>query len=160
MTTALASTPARREPAPAIRSTPPLTVLLRRASQAADMLLQEGLHQVHAKMTPRQLMLLEALAGGPLIQDTLVRVTGIDRSTLADMLRRLQRRGWIARRTHNADARAKVVTLTGEGQRVLARAREIATAANHRIADEAGLDAVDLNELEVALDRIIGLGGR
>jgi len=152
-------TPASR-PALATCTTPPLCVLLRRASQAADMLLQEELHRLDSQMTPRQLTVLEALAGGPLIQDIIVRVTGIDRSTLGDMLRRLERRGWIVRRTHRADARAKMVALTSEGQRVLARAREIATAANRRIAEVCGLDAVDLNELEDTLERIIGRGGR
>lgn len=49
-------------------------------------------------------------------QSDLVRVTGIDRSTLADMLKRMEARELIERRPAKLDARAKAVHLTETGK--------------------------------------------
>lgn len=135
---------------------PPLATLLRRAAQAAEARLANEI----CFMTPRQLTVLNALSViEPKTQTELSAITGIDRSTMADMLRRLQRRGWIVRRLSRSDERAKQVTLTEAGARVRAKACELATAANKRLADESGFSRVDLMELEDSLERIAKVGG-
>ena len=71
-------------------------------------------------LTPRQLAVLVTVANNEgLSQTGLVDRTGIDRSTLADIVRRLQRKGLLQRRRTKEDARAYAVKLTDEGRRVL-----------------------------------------
>lgn len=56
-------------------------------------------------------------------QADLVRITGIDRSTLADMARRMIGKGLLERERSNLDARANAVRLTDAGREALAAAR-------------------------------------
>ena len=58
-------------------------------------------------LTPRQLAVLVTVAQNEgLSQTGLVDRTGIDRSTLADIVRRMQRKGLLQRRRTKEDARA------------------------------------------------------
>jgi DNA-binding MarR family transcriptional regulator len=107
--------------------------LLHRAEQlAADRFAQ----LVGNAVTLRQFAVLAAIAETPgLSQSELVRATGVDRSTLADMLNRLEKRALIARAASEADARIRSVTLTAEG-----RATFRASIRHARAADAAILD--------------------
>jgi DNA-binding MarR family transcriptional regulator len=79
----------------------------------------------HAEMkggdlTPRQYAVLVTVANNEGISQTgLVDRTGIDRSTLADIVRRMLKKGLLQRRRTKEDARAYAVRLTEEGKRVL-----------------------------------------
>jgi DNA-binding MarR family transcriptional regulator len=91
--------------------------LLHRAGQAVDIIFGA---EMKADLTPRQLAVLVSVSANPgANQSRLVEVTGIDRSTLADLARRLQRKGLLQRRRTKADARAYEVNLTAEGNRIL-----------------------------------------
>lgn len=92
--------------------------LLRRCSQfAADLFDVQG---QGADLTPRQLTVLIAVeAQDGASQTALVAATGIDRSTLADMVARMIQRDLLARRRTEADARANAVRLTAKGARAL-----------------------------------------
>jgi len=46
--------------------------------------------------------------------------TGIDRSSVADLVKRLVKYGWVQRRRTKGDARVYAVRLTKEGERILA----------------------------------------
>lgn len=107
--------------------------LLHRAEQlAADRFTQ----LVGDTVTLRQFAVLAAVAETPgLSQIDLVRATGIDRSTLADMLNRMEKRGLIDRATSESDGRARTVTLTTNG-----RAAFHASIRHARAADAAILD--------------------
>ena len=107
--------------------------LLHRAEQlAADRFAQ----LVGGEITLRQFAVLAAIAQRPgLRQSDLVRETGIDRSTLADMLTRMQRRGWITRAAHALDQRAQSVSLAHAGAAILASATKHARAADAAILD-------------------------
>jgi DNA-binding MarR family transcriptional regulator len=70
-----------------------------------------------------------------LSQSDLVRATGIDRSTLADMMNRLDKRGLIARTESASDARAYSVRLSASGASILAAAKQHARAADAAILD-------------------------
>jgi DNA-binding MarR family transcriptional regulator len=103
--------------------------LLHNASQRADGLFAKEAGD--ADVTPRQFALLLAVAEEKdLSQTDLVEATGIDRSTLADIVRRMMQRGLLERRRSRADARAKLVRLTREGERVLKSMRPKAVKAN------------------------------
>jgi DNA-binding MarR family transcriptional regulator len=103
--------------------------LLHNASQRADGPFAKEAGD--ADVAPRQFALL--IAVGELdepSQTDLVEATGIDRSTLADIVRRMMQRGLLERRRSRADARAKLVRLTREGERVLKSMRPKAVKAN------------------------------
>lgn len=85
-------------------------------------------------LTQRQFAVLEAasLKAG-LTQTELVRMTGIDRSTLADLVTRMTAKGLLERERSTLDARAKAVRLSPEGEVRLEEARPRVEAADKRI---------------------------
>ena len=85
-------------------------------------------------LTQRQFAVLEAasLKAG-LTQTELVRMTGIDRSTLADLVTRMTAKGLLERERSTLDARAKAVRLSVAGQARLDEARPRVEAADKRI---------------------------
>lgn len=98
-------------------------------------------------VTLRQFAVLAAIAENPgQSQTDLVRATGVDRSTLADMISRMEKRGWVTRKTAAKDARAKSVTLTASGRKTLAAATPLAQGA-----DEAVLNALPKARREMFL---------
>ncbi len=85
-------------------------------------------------LTPRQYAILVTVAQNEgLSQTQLVEKTGIDRSTLADIVRRLLKKGLLQRRRTKDDARAYSVKLTEEGFRVLKSAEPMARKVDDRI---------------------------
>ena len=87
-------------------------------------------------VTLRQFAVLAAVAKAPgLSQAQLVRSTGIDRSTLAEMMLRMERRGWVMRSASDLDGRAHSVRLAPEGAATLSAARQHARAADAAILD-------------------------
>ena len=59
--------------------------------------------------------------------------TGIDRSTLADIVRRMLKKGLLQRRRTKEDARAYAVKLTEEGWKALKAADPVARRVDERI---------------------------
>lgn len=119
--------------------------LLHRAQQlAADRFAQLA----GERATLRQFAVLAAIAEKPgRSQTDLVSATGIDRSTLADMITRMERRGWIIRVTAANDARANAVTLAAPG-----RATFTACIPFARAADEAVLEALPRGDRKTLMD--------
>lgn len=108
--------------------------LLRRAQQYAfDVYTQE----VGADgLTPRQFaVLLTVEQNEGLSQTDLVRLTGIDRSTLADMISRLLKRDLLARKRTESDQRANAVRITPAGRKALRAAMPSVARAEGRILD-------------------------
>jgi len=84
--------------------------------------------------TQRQFAVMEAVAAkSGLTQTDLVRATGIDRSTLADLVSRMTTKGLLERERSAVDARAKAVTLSDAGKTLLESARPRVEAADKRI---------------------------
>ena len=84
--------------------------------------------------TQRQFAVLEAVSHkSGLTQTDLVRATGIDRSTLADLVSRMTVKGLLDREKSSIDARAKAVRLSPKGQEALDAARPRVEAADKRI---------------------------
>lgn len=85
-------------------------------------------------VTQRQYAVLAAAADWQdATQTDLVRSTGIDRSTMADMVARLISKGLLERERSQVDARANAVRLTEAGELVLAEARPKMAAADARL---------------------------
>jgi DNA-binding MarR family transcriptional regulator len=92
--------------------------LLHRAGQCAGDIFQSEMAE--GDLTPRQFAILLTVANNEgLSQIQLVARTGIDRSTLAEIIRRMIRKGLLQRRRTKHDARAYAVKLTDEGMRIL-----------------------------------------
>jgi DNA-binding MarR family transcriptional regulator len=95
--------------------------LLRRAQQYANDLYAKGVGA--SGPTPRQFEVLFAVSQNEgLSQTDLVHETGIDRSTLADMIARMIKKGLLSRKRTKDDARANAVSITPAGKRVLSSA--------------------------------------
>jgi DNA-binding MarR family transcriptional regulator len=87
-------------------------------------------------LTPRQLAVLVTVSQNEgLSQTGLVERTGIDRSTLADIVRRMQRKGLLQRRRTKEDARAYAVKLTDDGRKALRTAEPLARRVDDRILE-------------------------
>jgi len=88
--------------------------LIHRAEQCSTDLF--GSTAPNGLLTPRQFAILDAIKDNPGISQTgLVSITGIDRSTLADIVRRLLERDMVQRERTEKDARAYSVKLTRKG---------------------------------------------
>jgi len=106
--------------------------LLHRASQrASDIFADEAGANA---LTPRQfaILLVVSVEEG-LTQTQLVDRTGIDRSTLADIVARLLGRGLIQRRRVKSDGRAYAIKLSPQGAKALREAQPVAAAVDTRL---------------------------
>lgn len=106
--------------------------LLHRAGQCADELFAVNVGT--SDLTPRQFAVLKAIAAADEPSQTaLVETTGIDRSTLADIVRRLVEKGLVQRRRTRRDARMYAVRLTERGSEMLRKAEPAAQATDERL---------------------------
>ncbi len=85
-------------------------------------------------ITQRQYAVLAAVSENEgLSQTDLVRATGIDRSTLADLVGRMITKGYLARERSAEDARANIVKLDEAGRAMLEATAPRVAAADQRI---------------------------
>ncbi|MET0568019.1 MAG: MarR family transcriptional regulator [Hyphomicrobiaceae bacterium] len=106
--------------------------LLHRAGQVADELF--AAEMAGSELTPRQYAVLTALARHEAASQTdIVKETGIDRSTLADIVKRLVQKGVLSRRRAKNDARAYSVRLTPVGSAILKEAEPVAQRVSERL---------------------------
>lgn len=106
--------------------------LLHNAGQAADKAFEKAVGV--AGITPRQCAVLIAIrdAKEPPSQTHLVSATGVDRSTMTGIVRRLVTRKLVSRKRKRKDARAYAVELTEQGH-VVADAVEEAAKETSRM---------------------------
>jgi DNA-binding MarR family transcriptional regulator len=117
-------------------------------------------------LTKQQFTVLAAVEQNEGVSQTaLVRITGIDRSTLAEMIRRMTERGYLARQRTESDGRANDVRLGPLARKALRGAR----AASERVEKHilAGLPAAertrfsrDLAAIVAHIEGGVGSGGR
>lgn len=106
--------------------------LLHRASQRSEELFVKAVG--HNELTARQIIVLDAVSKEDKPSQTAICArSGIDRSTLADIVRRLVSRGLLARRRTKEDARRYAVRLTDEGRRVLERTMPVMNDVDKRL---------------------------
>lgn len=108
--------------------------LLRRCNQYfGDLFAQESGDR---NLTKQQYLVLAALdQHDGASQTALVEATGIDRSTLAEMVRRMLMRGLLSRSRTQTDGRANEVTITQAGRRTLRGAKLAAERAERSLLD-------------------------
>ena len=126
--------------------------LLHRAGQCADELFAS--HMGATDITPRQFAVLKALAASDdPSQSDLVNKTGIDRSTMADIIRRLVGKSLVQRRRTRRDARMYAVRLTEKGKNALEAAEPAVRQTDDRIL--AAVPAAQRDQFLRALARIV-----
>jgi len=108
--------------------------LLRRCNQFfGDLFVQEAGDK---NLTRQQYLVLTALdQHDGASQTMLVEATGVDRSTLADMVRRMLARGLLSRSRTERDARANALSITPAGRRALRSARLASERAERRLLE-------------------------
>lgn len=122
------------------------------------------LHQIHVGLfaeecapediTPVQFGVLTVLQGGEeMDQLTLSTAVGIDRTTGADVFRRLERRGLLTRRPSEKDGRAKLNKITDAGREFVDRVRPMMARAQERFVDP--LDEAERKEFIRLMNKLI-----
>ncbi len=122
--------------------------LLHRANQSVSDIFSDQMRG--ETLTPRQFAVLTAISNNEgLNQTSLVKETGIDRSTLADIIQRMLKKDLISRKRTERDGRAYSVFLTPLGQQLLYE-----SAPNVKNADERILSAVPEENRQEFLDSL------
>ena len=119
--------------------------LLHRATQRLDALW----HDAKIEVTPRQWAVLTAAAADDRCsQSALIDATGIDRSTLSEVVRRLVQQQMVTRKRTTLDARAYAIRLTDAGRAVITRNTAKVANVNSQAADAlVGADRVEIARL-------------
>lgn len=126
--------------------------LLHRAGQCAGDVFQAEM--AGPNLTPRQFAVLYSVSQNEGVSQTyLVTRTGIDRSTLADIIRRMLKKGLLQRRRTKDDARAYAVRLTDEGRRILKSAEPMVRKVDERVL--SALPASDRDKFLISLNKIV-----
>lgn len=127
--------------------------LLHRASQSVAELFSR---EVKSDLTPRQLAVLSAIARNEGCSQTdIVEQTGVDRSTMAELVRRLVDKGLVERRRSKKDTRAYVIKLSQDGQRILKGAEPLAKRVDDKVLHAlGGRSATFLDSLSVLARRL------
>ena len=126
--------------------------LLHRASQLADE--SFALKIGREDLTARQFIVLSIVANSENPSQTMIcEQSGIDRSTLADIVRRLVSRGLLSRRRTRQDARMYAVKITDAGNAALDKARPVARAVDQELLGV--LTASQRNDFESTLRLMI-----
>jgi DNA-binding MarR family transcriptional regulator len=105
---------------------------------------------------PRDFAVLNIISSHPgVTQQEIGAETDIDPSTMVALLDGLEKRGLAERRAHPEDRRKRAVHLTKQGEKTLARGREIAG----KVGEEtfARLNASERKELNALLRKTAGL---
>ena len=128
------------------------THLVHRVAQCASDIFHA--HIKDSDLTPRQIAVLTTVARNEgLSQTGIVERTGIDRSTLTDLVGRLKKNELLERRRTKQDARTYAVTLTDEGRCVLRMIEPLAKRVDEVIL--AALPPKDRADFITALQSIV-----
>jgi DNA-binding MarR family transcriptional regulator len=107
--------------------------LLHRAQQCAEEVFRQS---TTSGLTPRQLAVLMTVAeceGTNQIEVSAL--TGIDRTTAAEVVRRLARRGLLQRRRSRSDTRAYVLKVNDDGREAMRTAEQVVPLVDARVLD-------------------------
>ncbi len=108
--------------------------LIHRVGQCATDVFQTEM--AGSDLTARQFAVLASISKREGASQTdLVAMTGIDRSTLADIVRRMLKKGLVQRRRTKEDARAYAVKLTEEGRKALKQADPLVKRVDERLLE-------------------------
>lgn len=133
-----------------------LMMLLNEASHALTTEMAAGLGDIG--ITPRDYCVLSKAAGCDMTQREIAAKAGIDKTTMVVTVDHLEQAGLAGRQPSPTDRRARIVAITDEGRKVLARA----DAAVAGIYDDVlgALPAGERRGLVAALQRLVEGDGR
>src|SRR4051794_7621019 len=100
-----------------------LGFLLAQANYAVSTELTAGLAELG--IAPRDYCVLSTALGGELTQNRLGELCALDKTTMVVTIDGLERAGLAERRPSELDRRARIISVTDRGERVVAEAREI-----------------------------------
>lgn len=121
-------------------------LLIRRLHQISTSVFTARMKEADLDLTPVQFGALSALSDHPEVdQATLAGLIAHDRVTMGSVLDRLQNKGLITRKVSPQDRRARVLSLTDNGRRVLDAATPIVHALQGEIL--SGLDDQETEQL-------------
>jgi DNA-binding MarR family transcriptional regulator len=128
--------------------------LIRRCQQLAVAMWME--ENAAFDITPVQYAALAAIAARPGVDATGVSgMIGFDRSTLGDVLDRIEARGWIKRRAISTDRRKKTLWLTPQGEDMFRQVTPVMYRVQQKLM--APLTREDATQLVELLGRLVGL---
>lgn len=128
--------------------------LIRRLHQTSTALFAEQCG--HFDLTPVQFAALSVLrAAGELDATRLAEQIAFDRSTIGDVLERLESKGWITRNERNEDRRVKVTRLTPKGAKLLKRAEPAVRRVQVRLLERLSIS--ERGTFMMLLKRLDGL---
>lgn len=100
--------------------------LIRRLHQQSTQIFAQRTQAAGFDLTPVQFAALDAIDARPSTDQACVaEVIGYDRATIGGVIDRLEKKGWVRRVVNERDRRARELSLTDEGRRVLASLRPI-----------------------------------
>ncbi|MFF7471310.1 MarR family transcriptional regulator [Streptomyces sp. NPDC008092] len=100
----------------------------------------------------QELVMMHLWENGPARQSDLIRMLGLDPSTVTKMLQRLEQAGRVRRLPDPADRRAVLVEATESGARLLTEVERVWTALEEESL--AGLDPAEREQLLALLGRV------
>ncbi len=112
--------------------------MIRRAHQVSIALFAQEMAAFD--VTAVQFAMLNALLDDPGIdQVTLAQRVFFDAATSGSVIGRLEAKGWVRREQDSADKRRRLLWLTSEGKKVVARMKQPATAVQEKLLDPLSL---------------------
>jgi DNA-binding MarR family transcriptional regulator len=126
--------------------------LIRRAQHRHAALWRAQVSKEVSSVQYAALAVLERMPGAS--QSELGAELDLDRSTVADIVVRLDRRGIIERSSHESDLRRYSLRLSAAGLAEVARLRPLVAEANAKLTERLGADELDMFRL--LLKRVLG----
>jgi DNA-binding MarR family transcriptional regulator len=94
--------------------------LIRRLHQQSTLVFVQRTQEAGFDVTPIQFAALDAISNEPgMDQATVAEQIAYDRATIGGVIERLEQKGWVRRVVSERDRRARELSLTSEGQRIL-----------------------------------------
>ena len=108
--------------------------LIRRLHQQSTQVFQAQVQAAGFDLTSVQIAALDAIAEQPAIdQASLAATISFDRATIGGVIERLESKGLVQRAVSEQDRRARLLTLTPEGEHLLAAIRPVVEALQAEI---------------------------
>lgn len=141
----------------ALTATSSLIHVLHRANQRADDLFTRAAGDL--PITARQFVVMSIVDDNAEPSQSLIcERSGIDRSTLADIVARLVDRGLLSRKRTKLDGRKYAIRLTDEGKRCLDEAMRAAQHVENVV--ESALTTEQRQQLDASIERFLAATGR
>ena len=129
--------------------------LIRRLHQISGQIFQQHMEQAGFDLTPVQFAAMQTLEAYPGIdQAQLAAAIAYDRATIGGVIQRLEKRGYVQRVVSETDRRARHVSLTEAGLRVIAELTPVVEALQVEILRE--LTEAEREQFMVLAHKLVG----